>query len=200
MWLGKNYAKSPWTDSQCKASRPKNFAACDAASSKNHPKELHTWVVAGVLLYILLRPNFCEKKHVSTFQISRRTSQCSDCVAAGKQFKLDPSRIAVCPSVKLTANHCSMWEKLSFRKGLVNQPTPKDVSKLTRQPSNSSYNTSENWLEWHNPLKKVLEDTPFELVDRFFSGGYVHIEIPNVSLEQSINLQYVPETIVPFPD
>ena len=31
-------------------------------------------------------------------------------------------------------NHCSMWEKLSFWKGLVNQPTPK--RKFQNRPSN----------------------------------------------------------------
>ena len=93
-----------------------------------------------------------------------------------------------------------MWEKLSFRKGLVNQPTPKDVSKLTKQPSNSSYNTSENvavTAGWSGiiPSQRLREDTlirvswPF-----FFWRGYIYIEIPNVSPEKSMNLQYVSGT------
>ena len=47
-----------------------------------------------------------------------------------------------------TTVQCEKKSLVSFWKALVNQPTPKDVSKLTKQPSNSSYSTSENDAPW----------------------------------------------------
>ena len=86
---------------------------------------------------------------------------------------------------------------LSKRAG---QPAnPKDVSKFTEQPSDSSYNTSENvavTAGWSGiiPSQRLREDTLIRVGWPFFLGGYIYIEIPNVSPEKSMNLQYVPET------